>query len=54
MSVSVIVPSSFECLSSPYIKYNGVAHDQWHAFSVMMLSKSYGMFWVQTQPCTPE
>ena len=23
------------------------------AVSVMMLSKSYGMFWVQTQPCTP-
>ena len=21
---------------------------------VMMLKKSYGMFWVQTQPCTPE
>ena len=21
---------------------------------VMMLSESYGMFWVQTQPCTPE
>ena len=24
------------------------------AVSVMMMSKSYGMFWVQTQPCTPE
>ena len=24
------------------------------AVPVMMLSKSYGMFWVQTQPCTPE
>ena len=21
---------------------------------VMMLNKNYGMFWVQTQPCTPE
>ena len=24
------------------------------AVLVIMLSKSYGMFWVQTQPCTPE
>ena len=28
----------------------GVA--QWQ--SVMMFSKSYGMFWAQPQPCTPE
>ena len=51
LTIPVIFVPNTVCLPL-YGTYGGAGVAQWQ--SVMMLSKSYGMFWVQTQPCTPE